>query len=1033
MMNSRWVEELTGALSIPKLVGRKEIVALIRESVLDPYPRLHILFLNGEGGIGKTRLLQEGLKHAQEAEKVRSVRTILDLYHVSLHTTLGLMEAIYKALTPPLDCLKEYNLAYQALNRMRLVGEVGSVSEQRLRVQQAFDADIVDLCAKRRVVLALDTAERAAYGLPTWTNPVPLALSIEWLLENLEKWTNVTLLIAGRSNAKPLLQSLQKQYAKSVNVIQVGNFTLEESLEYFDAVQALAKNKGKNKVAERLSKLPLDVKKLAHEYAQGKPILLSLLADFLSVAGPGQLPASLKKTQPLSLSEEERHTFEKELINRLFESHYGDTLRALGRTPKGMDQRLLASILDITIEEAKKLLNELLDLSFVKQRPRDERLFLHDEMYTLLQRHVYDYPEDALAAFHAFSTIKTYYDQKQENNIVRFEKLYEPVEIYGRERLDLDILIEAHTERQEILTEKMFYFLSHDLGRGFRHYYRYSQEAILSNDILMDMQLEAELLDFLATRSLPKSNGRLGDELSLPLLQAILHLRPIVRLWAENKYEEAYQTAEHLQEELEELWSKEARPALAALHSWAAYAHVMRGWGEDFTAAKVHFQEVLALFSNKAIFLDQGVEVAVESTGDAWSVTEMWYIKAILALTYRVYGYFQRLRDSSQESIEHFRKAVALSRQVDVRIELATAYNDLGFALANQGFLQDGRALVENALNLRHELGHLPLVAFSLSTLALIDVFEGQNTSAQQHAERALAIFHAFSIERGIGMALTTIAEARRRYAAATPLLDVDNRVNLLRQASADASDAAKIFEDKERFRQVAALIEVGCACRDWVRIRRDNPNPRDNRHRLIEESEFALRQGAEIALKENIPYLEIDSRVNLAWLWYYLLDKDEKVDESHSLSRAIQEAKDAIPKDLLDEQSASSKEGEYPQLAIWTRIGKLFVLEGHLAFHRLELASKEERKNFTIGKNVTYPIQALLEDIAEFYGRGLDYNARYASDHQGIRRAKEEIYGRVILLNDAEISVVCEKIRALFPNGSVIEELLRNRVLWRQ
>jgi hypothetical protein len=69
-------------------------------------------------------------------------------------------------------------------------------------------------------------------------------------------------------------------------------------------------------------------------------------------------------------------------------------VRALAWAPKGMDAELLARVLELRkngrwdTETAQAWLDAIRDLSFVKVRPADGRVFLHDEMYALFRKHV---------------------------------------------------------------------------------------------------------------------------------------------------------------------------------------------------------------------------------------------------------------------------------------------------------------------------------------------------------------------------------------------------------------------------------------------------------------------------------------------------------------------------------------------------------------------------------------------------------------------------------------------------------------------
>lgn len=1034
-MTVPYTEQYSGLYATPELVGRKPLLEQFKRILSDPSKAPKLVFLHGPGGIGKTRLLKKILEMGRALPNGRGAEDVLDFYHIMSHTPIGLANAIFELLTPPFDCFQIYQPAHDALNRARLRGNVMELEKMREDTLNIFDQDLKQLSSISRVVLALDTAERLVYGLPGWTDEIPLAESWNWLTERLGEWQNVVIFIAGQTEARPAIERLKAKHPALVEEIEVTPFSEVESLNYFEKVAQLLKKEGEYQLGERLENFPENFKRGAHAYAQGRPILLSLLVDYLSFPGVSDVPHILQQSPPQPLTDKDTHRFENALLARLREGEIGETLIVLGRAPKGTDEELLAALLGVSGFEARKRLENVKRLSVVKIRPQDQRVFLHDEMYALLQRHVFNSPHDVEPQKNAFETIKQYYQVQRDACIKRLAELYAPVEEEGRENLDLERITQTDAARQTILSEMMFYFLRHDFERGFRHYYRYSQEAIYSNDILMDMHLQAEMLDFLV--QLPDETVKLQvqGEFSPQMLLATLRLRSIMRSWAESKYKEAFEGADYLLRQVESSWKDSFPAVLAALHTWAAQSRVMRGMGDDLAKANKHLDMAFSLFPDEITKTLQSVEEISEQSSGKYSLTEVWYMRAILALAYRIRGYLFRVQGYPQQAIDNNRHSIELLKILDIRVELATALNDISFALATQGKWQDGRSLARDAIELRRELGHRLPVALSLSTLAMIDIYEGQYNSAQDNAERALAIFRARYDNRGKGLALIALSESRRRYAITTPLLEAERRIELIRQARDHANEAKTIFSQniEEPSRKVEALIELGCACRDWVRLRGEYPNPKDNIRRLIAEGEDALLQAFDIAHKEDIRYRAIDALVNLAWLRYYILEKEdsEVFDQEQLLSQAIQQAHQSIPSEYFFVAGKAVLEHANAQIEIWPQLGKLYLLEGHLEYYRLEKIPKEERKKYTSsgeGKHV----RGLLGKLTEKYAESLEYSALYERDYRGIRGGKDQIYGKLKKLNEVERRAICRKIRDLYPSGdSVIEGLLQDRVLW--
>ncbi len=1008
-MTSSFSEQFTGLYATPELVGRRDILDKFERILRDPSTAPRLVFLYGLGGIGKTRLLQKALDGARGLPNCRVAEDVMDFYHIMLHTPIGLSNAIFEILTPPFDCFQNYQSAYQALNRARLSGNVVELEKLRDDATNKFDQDLKQLSASRRVVLALDTAERVVYGLPGWSEEIPLAEAWKWLIEKLPTWKNVTIFVAGRDEARPAIEQMKAQKAVKVEEVEVGPFSLKESLEYFDKVSLLLEVNKEYHLAERLKNLSLDFKNGAHAYSQGRPILLSLLVDYLSFPGESDIPLILHQAPPSHITTEDYRRYEEALFNRLREGELGGTLIALGRVPKGADEELLASLLKINRSEAQKRLNEVRNLSVVKIRPEDQRVFLHDEMYALLQRQVYDSPYDGEKQKVAFEAIKEYYKNQREQISQRLNELYAPVEEQGRESLDIKELEKTHKQYQTLLTETVYYSLRDDLGRGFRSYYRFSHEAVLARDILMDLQLQAELLSYLSRPPAPI----IEKDISVEMILVSLKVRPLARAWAliqHEQYEHGIKEGDEFIKSVEKDWRLRFPVLLAAAYIWTASLHIMRGEKADYAEAESHLQQAYSLLPEKEV---------LEPFADLlYPDTLLWYKKAITTLAHRVHGYLKRVKGFMTEAVDEYQKAAVLLREIDLRIEMAMTMNDMGFAQAELGEWHDARSNVSDALRLRRELGPRVPVALSLNTLAAIQVREGQYADARENSERALSIFRAFSHKRGIGMALVTLAEATRRYAGTVPpLIPVEKRIDLLRQARDYAREANTYFmEMGEKSRQVEALIEIGCACRDWVWRLTESPWPGDSPERLHRESRDALSDATKFAGEAGLMYRKVDALVNLAWLEFYLLENEAEVSEDHPLSVSIKKAEGAFP----DEAEMDK------QRQVWAQKGKLYVLKGHLAFRRLEQIRKQSPKG------MTKEIEDVLTEIATNYARSLDYSSRFAPDYQGIRQGKDGMFERFKHLNATEIRIVCNKIKSLYPNSSVIQTFLTNRALWQ-
>ncbi len=1001
-MVTSFVKRYTGLYATPELVGRQAVINRFEEILDRSIPGPQVIFLTGAGGIGKTRLLQQALEQARTRYTSCVAETILDLYHVALHTPLGLIQALVECLTPPIERFSGYLAASRAYNRARLSGNFVEIESLRQNVLQQFQKDLNQLSQKQRIVLALDTIERVVYGQ---SPDSPLAEAWQWLVRHLPDFGNVVLFVAGRDECRPALEKV-KNAGIAVEEIPIGPFTQEESLEFFEKIASLAQQVGDTRVAERLRAFPVHLREGAHAWSGGRPILLSLLIDYLSSPGETDIPLILHEPPPPHITTaEDTRRYEEALFNRLLEGEVGETLIALGRAPKGVDEELLAALLKVSRPEAQRRLEVVKKFSVVKIRPQDQRVFLHDEMYELLKRQRYSSSHDMDLQKQHFEIIREYYRQQREKILAELNERYAPVEVEGKGTLDLETVGKVHTAYQQLLAETMYYSLQYDFSRGVRAYYRFAHEAVLARDFHMDLLLQAELLSCLRSRL---------DETDASLVELVLEslkLRPLAQAWGLGKYEEGLQQAHQFLQDIQSSWESRFPALLAAAHAWTASLHVARAQRDDLDEGEWHLQQAYRLIEREA--LEPLTELAGQGVP---AYTVLWHKKMVLAQIYRIHGYLKRVKGWMNDAVEYYRKAAVLLREIDLRVGMATVMNDMGFAQAEIGRWHDGRQNVYDALSLRRELGPRVPVGLSLSTLAKIDIREGNYVSARQNAERALTIFNAFAHQRGIGLALIALAEAVRRHAVSAPLLRPEERMELLRQARDHAREAKLLFDRLgEVPRQIEALIEIGCACRDWVWIWYASPRAVDNPERLIGESEEALSQAATLAANNDVLYRHIDALVNLAWLRFYVLTGKNEEGLFEKVQQAIEQAEKAFPEE-------TKMQGQ-PQL--WMQKGKLHTVKGHLEYLHFEQMRKEERKGLSPA------IREVLSRVGRNYALSLQYSSRFAEDFQGMRRGKDTMFDRLKKLNAEEMRVVCQAVREEHPTGSAMETFLKNRALW--
>ncbi len=695
--------------------------------------------------------------------------------------------------------------------------------------------------------------------------------------------------------------------------------------------------------------------------------------------------------------------------------------------PKGLDAELLSKLMEITPEIAEAYLRELERFSFIKQRydehQKRKTYYLHDEFYAMLK----------LAAFSAspsgwnekqiiYKQVIQAYEDRFKHIRGKLRDSYKSMQTGGENQIDWKELNRLISLRSEVLLALLYYRLRQDPPKGFRRWVRFDHEAVIGGDLSFSIQLQLELTTYVRERASEAETQKDGWDTAL--VRWALLLRPIKHAWATGKSQEvvlmAEETQKHDGEELEDSIK------LAMLLVWKAYA--LAYW--DTPSAHNEINVVINALENYSTQED----------------IRAWLRQMLLAYSYRIRGYCYRVQDRTEDAILNYRQASVLLREVDLKIEIATVNNDLGFALMLIGYSSDARSLAGNALELRSELGLGSQVAFSLNTIALIDLYESRYKEAIENATKALNIFRAVSSKRGIGMALVALAEATRRHSSDLPGATVQVRLDMLTRAYEYADEAYAIFhENGEVSRQVEALIEKGCARRDAVRLVQEAPMVSFSKERFIRESQNFLQQAGKLATTlvkaPQIHNRQIDALVNLAWLGFYA---------GEEAGEAIrQEAEDEVERLLTEYQLAEGSarpkiygKPDYQPL-LSTQLGKLHVLRGHRIYKNHEAPEEENnlwKARFEILEQASLEVQAVYRSLAQEYFLGLEHGALYSSEYRDLRLAKQQIFDHLKGLRSEKLQLFMEYVTELettyqiaMPPGSQLRQLLVNRALWME
>jgi len=1013
-------ETYPSARMTPELVGRDDVLRQIQNAIRDTATS-YVIHVTGSGGVGKTMLLRRILNEPAQGFSLLVAQDLIDLYHTAHHTPEGMADAIQKLLVPDGDGFESYQKERERLEAHNVREE--GIDRQRQKMLKAFLDDVRRLAEHNRIVLALDTVERLFSRDPVadqlgLVEERPVVL--DWLLRDfLPNVENAVILLAGRPESGDLRANLSRVEGKVFIPVNLQGFTQEETRAYFDAVASLAEETNDAATAQWLRSLPDEQRQVIFRYLcdfdeQGhslgvRPILLALVIDYLAISGRilPALTASLKEAESKSPAECRQilDELERGLVRVIQETGRpaDDVIRDLARAPKGMDAELLARVADLRkldgtydIDQAQTLLDSLRNLSFVKVRPADNRVFLHDEMYDLLRRHILDHPGSMANAERVYQAMRGYYKDRINQARDDIARLYR--EQPEKAPLEPEAAISARMRLQDALVEDLYYQLRYDLAAGFQAYFSYAEEAVWTNNESLDIQLRAELLNLLSDErryaERQKDTIRILqiDRLMQEVVKPDAAVRWVKRLVSRGRFDDAVRIAERLHADAASLIEAGGDLVKAELNSWEGLVYTYKG-NVEIASRKINDDALKRLTE---------MEVPEENLL-RWS--------AALAQAYNYSGYLARVQTQFIRASEAYHAALPHWRYLGMEVEQANTLNNLAYALSLRGEFDIARRQGMDALHLRERLGRQGPVVLSLTTLAEIEIYAGNYREAQGYAERALNLARLMSFRRGEGLALLALAALSRFQAEPEQVKTVTERRKLLDKSLECAREAGRVFTDEvpELEREIKAHYEEGLTLRELCR-----PPALEgvDRETVFSAAEERLVQAAGKAREHALWLLYLDASLGRAWLYYYM-NKREQIEELFKLlNQVVQEhfANYQISSRQFPERDATTVLGIFGQLA------RAHVLRGILSLDAYEVSSKQ------------LPSKD-MDEAAQQFTLAFEYDALMTREFRDTQRAANVIYGRLKKFNPRELSSIYDAVTRvpgqMLPADKQVKDLL--------
>lgn len=364
-----------------EFVGHTESLADVMSLVQTSGSR-HVICVDGPGGIGKTRFLQEVQRLCGDDAGVRDgeilVTDIVDFDERALKIARSFGRRVAHQLSAEaFDAYFEKSL--DAFRRQRENVRPQDQEQDRREALNAFIACFNTFTADQRVVLLIDTTEK----IP---EPNPLNgfedVSV-YLNELIVQARNTVFILAGRDAARRAA-ALAPKLGEDVILIRLQPLSYTESKEYVNRKTQQLNIRPDWALTEKLVWL-----------SQGKPLLLDLAVEALS-RGLSRQSLWLREMDPQQLSmlsDEDRaeklQAFEGQLVQHITQIR-SDMERLLLMMARVYPLRteMMMDLLKVPPATADMLFERAQAYVFVKPLP-DDQISLHDEMRRMVRDYVW--------------------------------------------------------------------------------------------------------------------------------------------------------------------------------------------------------------------------------------------------------------------------------------------------------------------------------------------------------------------------------------------------------------------------------------------------------------------------------------------------------------------------------------------------------------------------------------------------------------------------------------------------------------------
>ncbi len=352
---------------IPFIDREKELILV--DQVIHARNVRYIIGVQADGGVGKTRLLQE-IQHryrntAIGRELNLCVTDILDFddranlipQNVGRRIAQMLGVQFFKPYLRGLLNYQQYEKAGVHYARLQEVEKDNN---------EVFVKCINEATRQRRAIMLVDTTEK-------------LQLNVGYLFDWIQQSKNIVWILVGRDNSA-LLRWISSNQSDEIRFLELKDLSPESSAQYLEIKQQSLHITLAPDLADNLLLL-----------AQGRPILIDLAVEWLARNIPLPWLKEYDATQLIHLSvDEKQQEFECQLVLSI-----ADMRRRMDRLILAMayihypfSTELVSCLLHLSLMDAESLFKDAKTYVFVKQLS-DGQITLHDEMRRMVEKYVW--------------------------------------------------------------------------------------------------------------------------------------------------------------------------------------------------------------------------------------------------------------------------------------------------------------------------------------------------------------------------------------------------------------------------------------------------------------------------------------------------------------------------------------------------------------------------------------------------------------------------------------------------------------------